>query len=393
MRIALLTGGGEKHYQLGLLSGLLSVGLEVELVGNDAMAQHELVKAAHVHFYNLRGSQDPGRPMAEKVTGIVSYYLKLVKYAATTECKILHIQWDNRFYLLDRIVLILYYKILSKKIVYTAHNIDGEARDGRSTLLNRLSLWFMYHLVDHVIVHTQLMKEELRRHFGMNLTKVSVVSHGINSRVRVAGLTREEARNRLSLGAETKVLLSFGGIAPYKGIDLAISALKVLCQFDPTYYLIIAGGNKNRPNYIRLLENLIAQNNLMTHVSMRNAFIADNEIETYFVAADCCVLPYRAIFQSGVVFLSLRFGLPIVAADVGALREVIDECGSGFVCKPNDPTDLAETIQRYFAGELYRDLPKHRRRISELSCRRYSWDRIAAETYRIYEMVAGPRQR
>ncbi len=80
----------------------------------------------------------------------------------------------------------------------------------------------------------------------------------------------------------------------------------------------------------------------------RADFIPDDETEVYFKAADVLVLPYRHIYQSGVLFLGYSFGLPVLAADVGALKEDIVEGKTGFVFRPEDPADLAETIARLF---------------------------------------------
>ena len=74
---------------------------------------------------------------------------------------------------------------------------------------------------------------------------------------------------------------------------------------------------------------------------LRAEYIPDDETELYFKAADVLVLPYRHIYQSGVLFLGYSFGLPVLAADVGALKEEIVEGKTGFVFKPEDSVDLA----------------------------------------------------
>ena len=91
-------------------------------------------------------------------------------------------------------------------------------------------------------------------------------------------------------------------------------------------------------------------------VLLRADFIPDDETEVYFKAADVLVLPYRHIYQSGVLFLGYSFGLPVLAADVGSLKDEIVEGKTGFVFRPEDPVDLARAIERYFASDLYADL-------------------------------------
>ena len=83
---------------------------------------------------------------------------------------------------------------------------------------------------------------------------------------------------------------------------------------------------------------------------LRAEYIPDEETELYFKAADVLVLPYRHIYQSGVLFLGYSFGLPVLAADVGTLKDEIIEGKTGFVFRPEDPVDLASAIERYFAA-------------------------------------------
>ena len=74
---------------------------------------------------------------------------------------------------------------------------------------------------------------------------------------------------------------------------------------------------------------------------LRDGFILDDETELYLKAADVLVLPYRYIYQSGVLFLGHSFGLPVIAADVGCLKDEIVEGQTGFIFRPEDPVDLA----------------------------------------------------
>ncbi len=84
-------------------------------------------------------------------------------------------------------------------------------------------------------------------------------------------------------------------------------------------------------------------------------------MEFYLKGADVMVLPYKDIFQSGVLFLAYSFGLPVVATDVGSFREEIVEGQTGFVCNPCDSSDLAMALQTYFKSDLFKNLELDRR--------------------------------
>src|SRR5581483_3462133 len=96
---------------------------------------------------------------------------------------IFHILWNNKFEFFDRTLLMLYYKLLRKKIVLTLHNINKGRRDSRDRRLNRLTLRFQYRLSDHIFVHTEKMKRELIEEFGEREDRVTVIPFGINNAV------------------------------------------------------------------------------------------------------------------------------------------------------------------------------------------------------------------
>src|SRR5260370_41787023 len=114
-------------------------------------------------------------------------------------------------------------------------------------------------------------------------------------------------------------------------------------------------------------------------------FVSDDEIELYLKAADVLVLPYKDIFQSGILFLAYTFGLPVVATDVGSFREEIVKGETGFVCRPGDVPDLADTLEKYFRSDLYRGLLTRRPEIREYANKVHSWDAVAELTTKAYE--------
>ena len=119
-------------------------------------------------------------------------------------------------------------------------------------------------------------------------------------------------------------------------------------------------------------------------IIQRIEYIPDQEIELYFKAADVFVLPYTFIFQSGVLFLGYSFGLPVIATDVGSLREDIVEGETGFLCRPCDPAGLARTIETYFESDLFKSLSSRRQKIRDYAGKRHSWDAVAEMSRRVY---------
>ncbi len=118
-------------------------------------------------------------------------------------------------------------------------------------------------------------------------------------------------------------------------------------------------------------------------------FVPDEEMELYLKAADVLVLPYKDIFQSGVLFLGYSFGLPAVATDVGSFREEIIEGRTGFLCKPADPADLAKMLEAYFQSDLYKELPQRRLEIRNYGYTQHSWDVVGELTRNAYAELWG----
>jgi glycosyltransferase involved in cell wall biosynthesis len=384
VEIALLTGGGDKPYALGLATALTSEGITVEFIGSDDLDVAELQNNPQVRFLNLRGDQRPEVAPMVKAVRVVRYYLRLIRYAATARPRIFHILWNNKFQLFDCTLLMLYYKFLGKKIVLTAHNVNIRERDSKDTLINRFSLRVQYQLSDHIFVHTEKMKCELSSDFWVAEGKVSVVPFGINNTVPNTALTTLEAKQRLGVSSDDKTMLFFGNIAPYKGLEYLVAAFAELLKRDGNYRLVIAGRPKWSESYWNHLRQSILRNGLRDHVIERIEYVPDDQTELYFKAADVLILPYTRIFQSGVLFLGYAFGLPAIAADVATLKEEIIEGKTGFVFKSQDSSDLARMIGRYFESDLFRDLERRRLEIRQYANERYSWDKVAAITTSIY---------
>jgi glycosyltransferase involved in cell wall biosynthesis len=229
------------------------------------------------------------------------------------------------------------------------------------------------------------MKSDLCGEFDVAEEKVSVIPFGVNSFLFQTGLSRKDARTRLGLKPSDRVLLFFGNIAPYKGVDLLVEALARV----PDCRLIIAGPvKKGCDDYWRDVERAIDSKGLADRVIRKAEFIPDGDVEVYFKAADAAVLPYKTISQSGVLFVSLDFGVPVIATGVGGLAESIEDGVNGFTCRPGDAEDLARTIAGFFKSELFRTLEERRDGIIRELHRRHSWDGIGAETCRVYTQVA-----
>jgi len=386
IEMALLTGCQDRHYAFGLAMALASKGVFLDIIGSDEIDSPELHTAPNLHFLNFREGQSNHANLVQKLWKLLVYYAKLIRYVARSRPKILHILWNYKLEFFDRTALMLYYKVAGKKIVFTAHNVNQARRDSKDSWLNRITLKIQYRLCDHIFVHTQKMKQELCQDFDVAEEAVTVIRYPINNAFADTELTPADAKRRLGLGEDEKAILFLGRIVPYKGIESLLEAVRLLLADKQTKYRLIVAGEpkKGSEEYLDEIQRSVTRNFEQGQVILRMQFIPDDEMEVYLKGADVLVLPYKEIFQSGVLFLAYPFGLPVVATDVGSFREDIVEGSTGFLCKPGDPTELAKAVETYFRSDLYKNSKIRRREIKDYANANHSWQAVAELTRNAY---------
>ena len=389
IEIGLLTGCQDRPYAFGLAMALISKGVRVDMIGGDGEDSPELHVTPNLRFLNFRGRQRQNEKFATKLSKVMLYYARLIRYTARSNPGILHILWNNKLEYFDRTILMLYYKLLGKKIALTAHNVNQAKRDIQDSLLNHLTLRIQYRLCDNIFVHTQKMKDELCQDFAVAEKAVTVIRHPINNAFPDTGLTPAEAKRQLNVKADEKTILFLGRIRPYKGIEHLLAAFQQLAKREAKYRLIIAGEpKKGSEDYLDEIREIANRDFGRREIIMKFQFIPDDQMELYLKAADVLVLPYKDIFQSGVLFLAYSYGLPVVAMDVGSFREEIVEGKTGFLCRPGDTADLARALETYFLSDIYRNLGTRRQEIKDYANRVHSWNAVADLTRTAYaEMV------
>jgi glycosyltransferase involved in cell wall biosynthesis len=389
LQVGLLTGGIDKPYAFGLATALSAKGLRLDFVGSDEIDAPELHADPNIEVLNLRGSQEPNVPLTIKTRRIALYYARLLRFALTTRARVFHILWNNKFQVFDRTLLMLYYRLLGKRIAFTAHNVNAAKRDNADTLLNRLTLKVQYRLADRIFVHTAKMKEELVTDFGVSESAVTVIPFGINNAVPHTALTPVEAKRHFGLNGE-RTMLFFGRIGPYKGLEFLADAFQQVTRSNDEYRLLIAGQPKEgSEKYLEEILRTLDAGATRGRTISKIEFVPDHDTELYFKAADVLVLPYTDVFQSGVLFLAYSFGLPVIATRVGSFEDDVIVGQTGLLCAPRDAGDLADTIDRYFSSDLYRRLDERRVDVRRHADDGHSWDVVGDMTVKAYRDMLG----
>jgi len=251
----------------------------------------------------------------------------------------------------------------SRPVVLTAHDVlPREPRPGQRRAQRRL-----YERADAVVVHSEHGRARLVDELGVAEDKLHVIPHGaLDYLTRLPEETPlpEELRD-----VEGPVVLFFGLMRPYKGIDVLLDAWRGIEGAE----LWVVGMPRMPVAPLRAAAP--------PGVRFVPRFITDPEIPALFRRADLAVLPYRAIDQSGVLFTALAFGTPLVLSDVGGFPEVA-ATGAAELVPPGDPDALREALRGLLAD------PERRERLRAASRAAaegpYAWDAIARRTLDLY---------
>ncbi len=182
-------------------------------------------------------------------------------------------------------------------------------------------------------------------------------------------VNKEKARKRLGTST-SKVVLFFGFIRDYKGLDTLLEALSLLDDNDIT--AIIAGEYySDKEKYIRMIEKF----NLHNKVKLYNDFIPADDVKYFFSAADAVLLPYKNATQSGIIQIANNFNRPVIATDVGGLGEMVHEGKTGFVVPPNNPSEFAKAIKKFYENYDEEFYTKN----VESEAQKYSWETFTDE--------------
>jgi glycosyltransferase involved in cell wall biosynthesis len=241
----------------------------------------------------------------------------------------------------------------NRRVVTTIHEPRKAALAGvrsgyfYTNLLDKV----IFAVSDMIIVHTRESKQLMKTVYGVEESKLRILPHGSYQKPNFKN--KDECKHRLNLQNRIVVTI-LGFVTPKKGHDLVIPLLPNL---DRNVQLVIAGGPQNAQDeqYIGKLKKLTEQNHCEDRVTF-TGYLPD--FTDVLNATDMALLPYRNVTDSGVLHLLTAYGVPIIASDLEAFREVYDEYGCLILFKSGDPKDLLAKTQELLGNQHQRDLLK-----------------------------------
>lgn len=231
-------------------------------------------------------------------------------------------------------------------------------------LAGRLAQWFLSRM-SLLVTHSESDSRKAEA-LGTD-SRLLRLYHPVYDQYVDPGVTREKAREKLGYSEHARLVLFFGLVRSYKGVQDLVRAMKLLP--DDVLLLIVGEAYSERSEIINAISSL----GLSDRVRWIDRFVPDDEVPLYFSSADVVALPYRHATQSGVAQIALSFGSVLVLTDTGGLSELVDPGSTGFLARPWCPTDLAESIAS--ALELRKDPETSGRILRKADS--FSWDNYA----------------
>lgn len=270
-----------------------------------------------------------------------------------------------------------YYYILMKclgriPIIMTCHNVFPHERFPFDHFLTRLVL----RQANGYVVQSHLDEQDLCM---INSEANYVVTpHPTYNAFKMKNMSKEEARGILKINDRKPVILFFGFVREYKGLNYLLDALvKVKEQIPEIQLLVVGEFGADKEKYL----NQIQKNQLKQNICMVEGYVPDEEIEKYFVASDLVVLPYISATQSGIVQIAYGFEKPVVVTDVGGLPDVVWDRETGYIIPSENADKIAEAIIAFYMQDKDIDWQANIRTRAEL----FSWEMMTKQIEKLID--------
>jgi glycosyltransferase involved in cell wall biosynthesis len=253
-------------------------------------------------------------------------------------------------------------------LVTTFH--DPKPHLGEKNLVERIVFHFGTKYSNKIIVHGIQLKYIMMKEYGIANEKIHSITIGEHM---LAPFKKYEKQD---LKEDGNLILFFGRIQKYKGLEYLIKAEPLITKHVPDARIIIAGGGKMFKVYEKMIVN-------KESFIIRNNFISFQEGAELFQRASIVVLPYIEASQSGVVVTAYGFKKPVIVTNTGSIPEIVDNNITGFVVPPKNSIALAEAIIRLMKDENLR-IRMGENGYTKLK-KDLSWDNIAERTIDVYK--------
>ncbi len=365
---------GVADYTAHLVAGLASTpGVSLEVIDFASLYPRRLYPGGELQDSTARRPQFPN----VRVRTMLRWWnpFSWLWAGLTLKGQVVHAQWWSFILAPQYIAVLSLARLRRRRVVITVHNVEPHEAGRWQRVLNRLVL----RLADTYVVHDARSRDRLAE-LVPAAKPIEVIPLGIlaspGDRLSLAG-----ARRVLRMAADDKIVLCFGNIRPYKGVDVLLQAFARVRERVPEARLVIAGKPwEDWSRYERLIDDLDLVDVVDTHLG----FVPATQVGALFAAADVVALPYlRFDAQSAVGASALYHEKALVVTDAGGLPELVAD--ERAVVSPGNVEQLAAALVAVLTDGAFRAKLEAG---SAALARDLSWDAIAAQTARLYASLA-----
>lgn len=272
------------------------------------------------------------------------------------------------------------YRLTSLKVVLLLHNVRSHERfPGEAFLLPLLAA-----SADGVLALSESVARQGRGF--LKAIPQRILYHPVYDAPKSVSMTHEpDLRSVLGYGPEVPVLLFYGYVRRYKGLDILLHALPQLIVREPRLRLLVAGTFLQDPGHYQAI---VKQLGLDEHVQLFPGYVSPERTAAFFAAADAVVLPYRSASQSGVIQLAYGFGRPVIVTPAGALPEMVEDGKTGWIAPDTTANGIAAAIGSFLDSRAR--LPQMQSQIL-LFRQHFSWEEFVEQASIFFETLS-PRQ-
>lgn len=256
-------------------------------------------------------------------------------------------------------------KLIGKKTkkLFLCHNVFPHERFAFDNIITKMVL----KNGDYFIVHSKTDAKDLKSIVpNPNYRIVKLPTFNI---FRFENLSKKEARRKVNIATNEKVLLFFGFVREYKGLKYLIKAMPhIIDAFSDLKLLVVGDFGNDKQEYI----NLIKENNVLNNINIYDGYIPDREVEKFFASSDLVVLPYESATQSGVAQIAYGFNKPVIATNVGGLPEVVIHDKTGYIIEPKNAPEISKAVIKFYNDNKSDEFTKN----ILMEEYKYSWDRM-----------------
>lgn len=356
--------GGMDYYNYGLASGLSINGVNVKLFTSE---ETKVRSYENVDTYLVFKKVWSTKNKVLKAIKLFSGYKRAYRLIKNEGIRIVH------FHIFDFNWLNYLALLLAKKngfsVVLTVHDVSSFKGDSGKGLKQKI-----VDLTSKIIVHNNYSYNMLVSQVKLTKANVAVIPHG-----NYLPFVTPKNQNRIS--SEPLNLLFFGQIKKVKGLEILLKAIQLVTQKNYKIKLTIAGKvwHDSKEKY----EELINELGITDVVDTNFNYIPENKVDSYFHSADVVVLPYHRIYQSGVLLMSMSYGVPVLTSDLEPFQEVITDNLNGFTFTSGNSESLANRIEDI----LQLDLTPIAEESKKLMLEKFGWNVIGEKTKNLYKTI------